>query len=286
MRNDACWAHGREVLRLENVSFSYPGRKEKALDGVSLSFRAGEIAGIIGPVGSGKSTLLYCCNSLAPREIRGKFSGRALLGGKDVSKMGFGDISRECSLVFQDPNDQIFSLTVEEEVAFGLLNRGVPREQALDAAQRAVARVGLSDRLHDDPGELSSGQKQKVAIACALASGSRVILLDEPVSSLDWRSCQEVYAMLVSLAAEGRTIILTEQDTGLLAEYACRIIVIDRGKVVAQGGRDLLLGARIEKLGLRVPSIARLARELGIKGGFEEIKGKLAKMARRGRKRA
>jgi energy-coupling factor transport system ATP-binding protein len=286
MRNDACWAHGREVLRLENVSFSYPGRKEKALDGVSLSFRAGEIAGIIGPVGSGKSTLLYCCNSLAPREIRGKFSGRALLGGKDVSKMGFGDISRECSIVFQDPNDQIFSLTVEEEVAFGLLNRGVPREQALDAAQRAVARVGLSDRLHDDPGELSSGQKQKVAIACALASGSRVILLDEPVSSLDWRSCQEVYAMLVSLAAEGRTIILTEQDTGLLAEYACRIIVIDRGKVVAQGGRDLLLGARIEKLGLRVPSIARLARELGIKGGFEEIKGKLAKMARRGRKRA
>lgn len=282
MKN-ACNAHGREVLKLENASFSYAGRKEKALDGVSLSFREGEIAGIIGPVGSGKSTLLYCCNTLAPREIRGKFSGRMLLGGRDASKMDFREISRECSIVFQDPNDQIFSLTVEEEVAFGLLNRGVPRQQALSEAQQAVARVGLSDRLHDDPSMLSAGQKQKVAIACALASGSQIILLDEPVSSLDWRSCQEVYAMLVALAREGRTVILTEQDTGLLAEYACRIIVIDRGKIVAQGGRDLLLDKRIEALGLRVPSIARLARELGIKGNFEEIREKLAKMARRRR---
>jgi len=282
---DACSVHGREVLRLENASFSYAGRKERALSSVTLSFREGEIAGIIGPVGSGKSTLLYCCNSLAPREIRGKFSGRVLLGGKDASKMGFGEISRECSIVFQDPNDQIFNLTVEEEVAFGLLNRGMPRAEALSEAQKAVARVGLSDRLHDDPAGLSAGQKQKVAIACALASGSQIILLDEPVSSLDWRSCQEVYAMLVALAREGRTIILTEQDTGLLAEYACRIIVIDKGKVVAQGGRDLLLDRRIEKLGLRVPSIARLARELGIKGNFEEIREKLEKMASKGRRR-
>ena len=277
-----------QVLRLENVSFTYPGRKEKAVDGISLSFREGEIAGIIGPVGSGKTTLLYCCNSLAPKEIRGKMEGRVLLRGKDIAKMKFPEISRECSMVFQDPNDQIFNLTVEEEVAFGLLNRGVPREQALDAAQRAVARVGLSERLHDDPSDLSSGQKQKVAIACALAADSKIILLDEPVSSLDWRSCQEVYAILVALAKEGRTIILTEQDTGLLAEYACRIIVIGKGRLVAQGGRDLLLDKRIEALGLRVPSIARLARELGIKGGFDEIKEKLARLAgkRKGRRHA
>jgi len=243
----------KEALRLENVSFSYAGKSQKALAGVTLTFRKGEFAGIIGPVGSGKSTLLCCCNGLVPKEIRGKFSGRVLLGGKDVAKMGFPEISRAASMVFQDPNDQIFNLTVEEEVAFGLLNRGVPREEALAAARAAVARVGLSERLHDDPSELSSGQKQKVAIACALAADSGIILLDEPVSSLDWRSSQEVYAMLSELVHEGRTVIATEQDTCLLSRHASRIIVIDGGKAVKDGGVEVLSSGLIERLGLRPP---------------------------------
>jgi len=248
-------ATGKEkVLELEGVSFSYAGKKEKAVDGTSLTFREGEFAGIIGPVGSGKSTLLYCCNSLVPKEIRGKFSGSVHLLGKDVAKMGFPEISRAASMVFQDPNDQIFNLTVEEEVAFGLLNRGMPREEALAAARAAVVRVGLSEKLHDDPSELSSGQKQKVAIASALAADSRIILLDEPVSSLDWRSSQEIYAILDALVREGKTVIATEQDTCLLSRHATRIIVIDRGKVVKDGGAEVLSSPLIEKLGLRPPA--------------------------------
>ena len=250
----------KEALRLENVSFSYAGKKENAVDCTSLTVREGEFVGIIGSVGSGKSTLLYCCNGLIPKEIRGKFTGRTSLFGKDVSKMGFPEISRAASIVFQDPNDQIFNLTVEEEVAFGLLNRGMPRDEALAAARAAVARVGLSGRLHDDPSELSSGQKQKVAIACALAADSRVILLDEPVSSLDWRSSQEVYAMLAGLVREGRAVVVTEQDTCLLSRHATRIIVIDGGKVVKDGGADVLSSRLIEKLGLRPPMDGKRAR--------------------------
>jgi len=242
-----------KVLELGGVSFSYAGKRQKALTGVSLAFCKGEFAGIIGPVGSGKSTLLYCCNGLAPKEIRGKFSGSVRLLGKDVAKMGFPEISRAASMVFQDPNDQIFNLTVEEEVAFGLLNRGMPREEALAAARAAVERVGLAGRLHDDPSELSSGQKQKVAIACALAADSRVILLDEPVSNLDWRSCQEVYSILDGLVKEGRTVVITEQDTCLLAKHASRIIVNDGGKVAADGGVEVLSSRLIERLGLRPP---------------------------------
>ncbi|MFA6908138.1 MAG: ABC transporter ATP-binding protein [Candidatus Micrarchaeia archaeon] len=243
----------KEVLRLESVSFSYAGKKEKAVGGTSLAFYEGEFAGIIGPVGSGKTTLLYCCNGLVPKEIRGTFSGSVQLLGKDASRMGFPEISRAASMVFQDPNDQIFNLTVEEEVAFGLLNRGVRREDALAAAGRAVARVGLAEKLHEDPSELSSGQKQKVAIACALAADSRIILLDEPVSSLDWRSSQEVYAMLGALAREGRTVIATEQDTSLLARHATRIIVVEGGKVVKDGGLEVLSSGLIGRLGLRPP---------------------------------
>ncbi|MFA6328544.1 MAG: ABC transporter ATP-binding protein [Candidatus Micrarchaeia archaeon] len=245
----------KEVLRLEGVSFSYASKKHKALDGVSLAFNEGEFVGIIGPVGSGKSTLLYCCNGLAPKEIRGRLSGSVKLLGKDVAKMGFPEISRAASMVFQDPNDQIFNLTVEEEVAFGLLNRGMKREDALAKAAEAVARVGLSERLHDDPSELSTGQKQKVAIACALAADSRMILLDEPVSSLDWRSSQEIYAMLDALVREGRAVIVTEQDTCLLSRHATRIIVIEGGRVAADGGAGLLSSGLIEKLGLRPPAM-------------------------------
>ena len=246
-----------EVLRLENISFSYSGKKENAVDKTSLAFNGGEFVGIIGPVGSGKSTLLYCCNGLVPKEIRGKFTGSVKLMGKDVAKMGFPEISRAASMVFQDPNDQIFNLTVEEEVAFGLLNRGMPRKEALAAAREAAARVGLSEKLHEDPSELSSGQKQKVAIACALAADSKIILLDEPVSSLDWRSSQEVYAMLDALVREGRTVIATEQDTCLLSRHATRIIVIDGGKVVKDGGVEVLSSELIEKLGLRPPTIGK-----------------------------
>ena len=247
----------KEVLRLEDVTFSYAGKKEKAVDGTSLVVREGEFVGIIGPVGSGKSTLLYCCNSLVPKEIRGKFAGRAMLLGKDIAKMGFPEISRAASMVFQDPNDQIFNLTVEEEVAFGLLNRGMQREEALAAAKKAVAQVGLLEKIHEDPSELSSGQKQKVAIACALAADSRIILLDEPVSSLDWRSSQEVYAILDALVREGKTVIATEQDTCLLSRHATRIIVIDGGRVVKDGGVEVLSSSMIEKLGLRPPTVER-----------------------------
>jgi len=243
----------KQALEIRDVSFAYAGKKEKAIDGASLAFCEGEFVGIIGPVGSGKSTLLYCCNGLVPKEIRGKFTGSVKLLGKDVANMGFPEISRAASMVFQDPNDQIFNLTVEEEVAFGLLNRGMPRKDALAAAREAVVRVGLGERIHDDPSELSSGQKQKVAIACALAADSRIILLDEPVSSLDWRSSQEVYAILDALAQEGKTVIATEQDTCLLSRHATRIIVIDGGKVVADGGVKLLSGSLIGKLGLRPP---------------------------------
>ena len=243
----------KEVLRLEGVTFSYAGKKEKAVGNTSLAFGEGEFVGIIGPVGSGKSTLLYCCNGLVPKEIHGKFSGSVMLMGKDVAKMGFPEISRAASMVFQDPNDQIFNLTVEEEVAFGLLNRGMPRDEALAAARAAVERVGLAEKIHEDPSDLSSGQKQKVAIACALAADSRIILLDEPVSSLDWRSSQEVYAMLDALVCEGRTVVVTEQDTCLLSRHATRIVVIDEGKVVKDGGVEVLSSSLIEKLGLKPP---------------------------------
>ena len=240
-----------ESLKLQNISFRYSGKNRLALDSISLSFSPGDFAGIIGPVGSGKSTLLYCCNGLVPKEIKGEFSGSARLFGNDVSKMGFGQIAKMCSIVFQDPDDQIFNLTVLDEVAFGPLASGMGQKEAQDAARAAIRKVGLGACEDEDPSELSAGQKQKVAIASALAQDSRIILLDEPVSSLDWKSSCEVYGILSRLASEGRTILIAEQDTGLLARHASRVIIMDEGKVKVDGKRNALFGKEIARLGLR-----------------------------------
>ncbi len=250
----------QESLRLESIRFSYGGKQRLALDRVSLSFFPGDFAGIIGPVGSGKTTLLYCCNGLIPKEIRGKFSGSVRLAGQSLSSLGFRQIARMCSMVFQDPDDQIFNLTVLDEVAFGPLSTGATQAQADAAARSALAKVGLGLCEDEDPSELSSGQKQKVAIACALAQDSQVILLDEPVSSLDWKSACEVYDILSSLAKEGKTIVVTEQDTCLLAKHANRIIVMEKGKIIIDGKQSALFRKEVARLGLRAPAKAGKSR--------------------------
>jgi energy-coupling factor transport system ATP-binding protein len=250
----------QESLGLKNIRFAYEGKPSRALDNISLSFFPGDFAGIIGSVGSGKTTLLCCCNGLIPKEMHGKFSGSVGLLGQPLSALGFRQIAKMCSMVFQDPDDQIFNLTVLDEVAFGPISTGSTPAQAAAAAKSAIAKVGLELCGDEDPSELSSGQKQKVAIACALAQDSPVILLDEPVSSLDWKSACEVYDILSSLAKEGKTIVITEQDTCLLAKHANRVIVMEKGKVILDGKQSALFGKEVARLGLRAPAKAGKSR--------------------------
>ncbi|MEM4555102.1 MAG: ABC transporter ATP-binding protein [Candidatus Anstonellaceae archaeon] len=244
----------QKVLEIKNVSFTYEGKENPALSNISLSFFQGEFVGIIGPVGSGKTSLLYCCNGLIPKEIKGKFSGSVTIFGKDISTLSFKQIAKFSSMVFQDADDQIFNLTVVDEVAFGLVcTEEICQKEARKKAMDALKKVGLENLADADPTELSAGQKQKVALACAIAQGSPILLLDEPVASLDWKSACEIYSILSKMASEDKTIIITEQDTCLLAKHATQIVVLAEGKLVAQGKPSLLFSRKIQKLGLRVP---------------------------------
>ncbi len=263
------------ALELANVSFSYSGKKTRVLDGISLNFRRGELVGIIGPIGCGKSTLLMCCNGLIPNEIKGEFSGNVKMLGHDISKTGTRDIAKMASFVFQDPHDQIFNTTVLEEVSFGPKACGTDKKKAELSAQSAIREVGLAGLESEDPMSLSAGQKQKVAIACALAQDSQIILMDEPVSSLDWKSTVEIFDILTNLAKNGRTIIIAEHDTELLLENAGRIIAIDNGRIAIDGKREVLFDPRIAKMGVRVPYIAKLAAELEITGDYATIKRRI-----------
>ncbi|MCX8196875.1 MAG: energy-coupling factor ABC transporter ATP-binding protein [Candidatus Micrarchaeota archaeon] len=241
------------AIEIEDVSFFYEGKTSPALSNLSASFHPHDFVGIVGAVGSGKTTLLYCCNGLIPKEIRGQFRGRVKIFGNDIAKLSFKNIASFCATVFQDPDDQIFNLSVLDEVSFGLICQGMPKEEAEKKAIAAIRKLGLSDCIYDDPTELSVGQKQKVVLASALAQDAKILLLDEPVSSLDWKSASEFYSILSALSKEGRTIVITEQDTCLLWKYANRVIVMDKGKMIAQGKPSILFDKKIEKLGLRLP---------------------------------
>ncbi len=269
-------AEKKAALELEGVSFSYEGKKEPVLDGLSLNFGRGELVGLIGPVGCGKSTLLMCCNGLIPREVKGRFSGTVRMLGYEPAKTDAKQVAKMCSFVFQDPSDQIFNSTVLEEVSFGLKACGMEEKNAESLARQAIMEVGLAGFEKEDPMALSGGQKQKVAIACALAQDSQVILMDEPVSSLDWKSTDEIFSMLREFAKKGKTIIIAEHDTEALLDNATRIIAMDRkGRIVLDGTRDVLLDPAVAKLGIRVPYIAKLAREMGIKGDYENVRRRI-----------
>lgn len=243
----------RKAVELENVSFSYStqGKSKKILHNASLVIERGDFAVVMGSTGSGKTTLLLTLNGIIPKLVHGGLDGIVFVDGQDVSKKSVQEMSRHVAFVFQDPNDQIFSLTALEEVSFALKLRGIGESQAHSTARRALKEVGLSGFEEEDPTTLSQGQKQKLAIATALAMDTPVIALDEPVASLDYESANQVYAILSKLNRKGKTIIVSEHDSEFVFKHASKIFFLEGGRLSGPEKPGVLKSAAIEKKGLR-----------------------------------
>jgi len=241
-----------KLIRIQNLSFSYTGRK--VLEKINLSVPKGEFLGIIGPVGSGKSTLLLTMNGVIPNLLKGNFHGKVLVDGEDTRNTKVSELSGKIGIVLQDPNSQIFSMRVRDEVAFALENRKLPKEEVRRRIEKYLALFGLHSFINEDPNNLSEGQKQKLAIASTLAMEPEVILLDEPSSSLDFGAAVELYEFLTSLNKQGKTIVVVEHDTEILLEYARRVIVLKDGRIALDGApKEILSNPKIEKYGLKIP---------------------------------
>ena len=254
------------AVEMDGLSFSYSqGPARQVLSGLSLKIRKGEFVGLIGRTGCGKSTLLLTLNGIIPQMVKGEFSGTVKVFGKDASSTPVHELARFVAIVFQDPEDQIFSLRVIDEVLFGLSNIGVAGQDAETRAASALKTVGLEDYRDSDPHLLSHGQKQKLAFACALAVDPEIFVLDEPVSSLDHASSEEIYSMLKKLNQQGKTIIVSEHDTEWLAEFASRVLLLDLGRISLDGDRGALLDKRIREAGIKVPCAAEVSLGLGKK---------------------
>jgi energy-coupling factor transport system ATP-binding protein len=199
-----------DPLLVENLSFRYRDRQELALRGISLSVKAGELLLVAGASGCGKTTLIRCLNGLIPRSYKGEVSGRIVMQGQDTSRMPLARISQMVGTVLQDPERQILGTKVINEVAFGLENLSLPRSEIIRRADEALAFLGISQLRNRETFNLSGGEKQKVALAGVLAMRPSLLLLDEPLASLDPASAQETLAIVRQLADDGLTVLMIE----------------------------------------------------------------------------
>ena len=226
-------------LVIENLSFQYRTRPEPAIENISFELKPGEMLLIAGSSGCGKTTLARCINGLIPRSYRGKREGKVLLHGKDVNEMQIADMAQIVGTLLQDPERQIVASNVFNEVAFGPENLGLPNAEIMVRVEAAMKRLKI-DHLRDrQTFNLSGGEKQKVALAGLLAMNPSILLLDEPLASLDPASAYEALEAFRSLADEGKTVILIEHRVeDAIAARPDRLLYMEAGQVKYLGPID------------------------------------------------
>lgn len=238
------------LLELDAVRIRHEGAERPTPDGVSLDVGAGEVVLVLGPSGCGKSTLALALDGLIPHALPAELSGTVRIAGLDSRDHGVGALSAHVAMVFQDPDAQVVTGTLLDEVAFGPENQLVPVDEVLARTERALKLVGLWERRDENPDRLSGGGRQRLAIACALAMAAPVLVLDEPTANLDPAGIDEVYAVLRELASErDHAIVLIEHNLDAAVDIVDRVVVLDAaGRLVIDGPAGQVLRERATEL--------------------------------------
>jgi len=256
-------------IEISQLTYHYPGAEKAALDEVSLKISAGEFVAVIGANNSGKSTFCLAITGVVPHLYHGGMKGKVLIDGKDNESRTVSEIGLDAGLVLQMPVSQISGVrcTVFEEVAFGLENRGVAREEICSRVEYVLALLGLERFASRSPFQLSGGQQQRLALATVLAVDPSIIVLDEPTTFLDPQGARLVFKILQQLQLQGKTIVLAEQRLDLIAEYADRVLALDAGRLVIDGSpREVLTSPLMERVKLSRTRYTRVAELLCQRG--------------------
>ncbi len=243
------------IIETKNLGYTYPGATSPSISDVSMTVEKGEFVLITGPSGCGKTTLCRTFNGLIPQFYQGELTGEITVAGLDAAKHPTYEMAKHVGLVFQNPENQLFALSIEKDVAFGLENLGRSREEMRERVQWALNLTGISDLYDRSPHEVSGGQQQRVAIAAVLAMQPEIIVLDEPTSFLDPLSAQRIFEVIHSLNKQlGITVVLVEHRLDLTAKYADHIIIMDKGKVrFDRKTREVLSNEEARLLGVGIP---------------------------------
>lgn len=252
-----------EIIKVENIYFRYSTEGEWALKDVSFPIYKGEWLAIVGHNGSGKSTLAKILNGLLMHE-----KGSVFVEGIELNKDTIWDIRKRVGMVFQNPDNQFVGTTVKDDVAFGLENNGIPREEMIKRIEESIQRVRMTDFIDHEPHRLSGGQKQRVAIAGVLALQPAVMILDEATSMLDPQGRKEVVETVRTLQQSGQMSVISITHDLEEVTQADRVIVMNRGQKYAEGTPEEIfeLGDQLVSLGLDLPFTIKLSQLLKQKG--------------------
>ena len=253
------------MIELKNVSFKYELQEDKTIKNLDLYVKQGEFVGIIGKNGSGKTTLCNIIRGIIPDFVQGTITGSISIDNKNIDHIERGEMAELVGFVFQNPFSQISGIkkTVFEEIAYGLENLGVPREEIRQRVTDVIKLLKIEDLQDKNPNELSGGQSQRVAIASIIVMNPKLLIFDEPTSQLDPLGTEEIFDILKLLKSQNKTIILVEHKIDLIAEYADRVVVMDDGEIIFNGEtHEVLSNDKIEQHNVSMPIVSKLAYKL------------------------
>jgi energy-coupling factor transport system ATP-binding protein len=249
---------------MQGVTYSYPLTERPALKNISLEVDEGEFVAIVGPNGAGKSTLCYAMTGFVPHFFKGELIGTVRSAGRDIEKSSLDEIVLDVGLVFQNPFNQISGskFTVYEELAFGLENLGVPREEMPPRLEQVMQLTGIEDLAQRSPYSLSGGQQQRVALASILVMQPKLLVLDEPTSQLDPIGTREVFQVIKDMSDRGMAVVLVEHKIEWIAEFANRVVALVDGEIFMQGSpKEVLTSSQLYDKGVRVSRYTSIARQ-------------------------
>lgn len=253
------------IIKTEDVYFSYPDGT-KALEGISFSANAGEFVGILGANGSGKTTLLRVLNGLLKPT-----QGNVYLADESLKAIDRNKLFTKACTVFQDPDDQLFSPTVSQDIAFGPTNMGLSKEEVKRRVYNSLACVEMSDFGEKAIHNLSYGQKKRICLAGVLAMGPEIIFLDEPTASLDPMGASMIMHLLKRLNREGVTMVMATHSVDLVPLFLDRVVILSKGKIIREGLPEKVFSdpETIRFAKLRLPQVGHLFEILKKKDKFE-----------------
>ena len=273
-------------VHVDRVTFNYAGSEEPVLRSLDLVIHAGEVVLLTGPSGCGKTTLALALAGLIPTRIGGHLRGSVYLGADNISTMSIHEVSQRIGIVFQNPDNQLVQLSVEEEVAFGPENLGLPRDEIRQRVEQSLLFTGMESMRHEQIFALSGGQKQRIAISATLVMRPQVLVLDEPTSDLDPVGTQEVLHVLRMLNRQyGMTIVLIEHKVDEVMPWVDRVLLMDQGKIVVDSSpRAAFADSQLwSNLGVAMPQMIELSRHfpeifqstpaVSVEEAFEGLRG-------------
>ncbi|MHA1754601.1 MAG: energy-coupling factor ABC transporter ATP-binding protein [Candidatus Odinarchaeia archaeon] len=252
------------IIEFKDVSFKYSDSDNYAIRHINLKIKEGEFVLISGPTGCGKTTLTRCINGLIPHFHQGELEGEVYVNNLLTTEHTVASLSSIVGMVFQNPENQLVSLNVKRELAFGPENLGIPREEIERRIQTIMEKFKITHLAEKAPYEMSGGEQQQVAIASVLTLNPKIIVLDEPTANLDPQSAKEIIQLIGSLNKQMKmTVIIIEHRLDMITEYVSRVLLMKDGVIVSDGPpEDVLYSDKAEEIGVSIPRVIKVFKFL------------------------